>query len=275
MTPKISLNYTSHWPLATNNYSKRLVFTLKNYSSIIAFLGILTLIIFPLYEANSLEQDYLDIVSKSFHTTQGEFYELYIEAWEQIKKEEMDEKELLELSHNILRKFGLTSADCSIEGYEDFISIYCQEVLQDNTHFSLVLQSYRSEDLEAGTILGIQVNLSDLKNSRKYYNLVKQIFAENNPDAYIGVSIVGTFPGQLTEQEFQKQTHLAFSAVTARVQEGISSKELLSYSGYSPNCKDYLIVDGKKINLNVALRYHSIDDTTYIHIGAPLIFQEY
>ena len=159
MTPKISLNYTSHWPRATNNYSKRLVFTLKNYSSLIAFLGILTLIIFPLYEANSLEQDYLDIVSKSFHTTQGEFYELYIEAWEQIKKEEMDEKELLELSHNILRKFGLTSADCSIEGYEDFISIYCQEVLQDNTHFSLVLQSYRSEDLEAGTILGIQVNL--------------------------------------------------------------------------------------------------------------------
>ncbi|NLT94377.1 MAG: hypothetical protein GXW85_02410 [Clostridia bacterium] len=248
---------------------------MKSYSSVIAFLGILTLIFFPLYEYNSSHQDYLDIVTKSFHATQGDFYELYIEAWAQIKKEGISEKELLALSEEILNKWGLSLADCTIDRYADFISVYCSEVLDDNAYFQLSLQSLQWEGAESGTFMGIQVILDDLKNGRKYYQLVNQVFQEQNIRTDVGVTIVGTLAGQLTQEDLQAQADLAFNAVEARVKEGIFTHELLSLSGFTPYCHKYLDVEGKKINLNVALRYHSMDDTTYIHIGAPLIFQEY
>lgn len=248
---------------------------MKNYSSIIAFLGIFTLIIFPLYEANTMDQDYLDIVSKSFHATEGEFYELYIEAWAQIKQEGISEEELLNLFKDISKTLGLDLTNFIIDRSEDFIKIYCLEVREEKAFFHLSLESLQSEDLESGTFLGIQVRLVDLKDSQKYYDLVKQVFVKNNINSDIGVTIVGKLSGQLKEQECKKQIASAFSSVNAQVQEGIANEGLLSFSAYSPFCKKYLDVNGKKINLNIALRYHSIDENTYIHIGAPLIFQEY
>jgi len=252
-----------------------MVSDLKNYSSIIAFVGILTFIIIPLYQSNTASQDYLDIVSKSFQVTKAEFYELNIEAWAQIKKEGLSQKDLRLLYQKIADELLLNEENMTTEQYEDFIGINHRELLEGTTYLELALQSFQSEGLESGTFLGIQINSDDLDKSRQYYDTLKNIFCDFNVKNNVGVTLVGTLPGQLTEKELYRTPALAFSAINAQVQEGIDTQELLSFSGYTPDCRDYLNVDGKKININIALRYHAIDNRTYIHIGAPLIFQEY
>jgi len=248
---------------------------LKNYSSIIAFLGILILIIIPIYEVNNTSQDYLDIVTKSFQVTKGEFSELNIEAWAQINKKGLLADELHSIFQDIAETLSISPEPAYVENYNGFIRFYQEQLLENSVYLQISLQSIQSEGLESGTFLGMQINCNDLEKSRKYYSLINQIFSSNNAQNEIGVTIVGTFPGQLSQEEFYKKSALAFASVNGQIIEGIDTEELISYSGYTPDCNSYLDVAGQKINLNAALRYHTIDDKTYIHIGAPLIFQEY
>lgn len=251
------------------------MFFLKNYSSIIAFVGILTFIIIPLYQITTPSEDYLDIVSKSFQGTKAEFCELNIEAWAQINKKGLSSQELYFIYDDLAKILSLTEKNRAVEHYSDFIGISHQEQVKENVYLQLSLQAFQSEGLESGTFLGIQVNSDDLEESREYVNLLEYIFESLNCKTQIGVTFVGYFSGKLEEKELYQKSALAFSTVNAQVLEGIHTKELLSLTGYSPICKNYLDVNGKKINLNVALRYHTVDNKTYIHIGAPLIFQEY
>jgi hypothetical protein len=46
-------------------------------------------------------------------------------------------------------------------------------------------------------------------------------------------------------------------------------------SGYSPLVADSLHVNGKEMNVNMAVRYSLTDDRTYFLIGSPVITQEY
>lgn len=249
--------------------------TLKNYSSIIAFIGILTFIIVPLYQHDTSEKDYLDIVSKSFQVTKAEFYELNIEAWAQIKKKGISSGELQALYNELAGKLSLKTRKITLNEYEDFISLYCQEVLEGDVYLQLSLQSSLSEGLESGTYLGIQISSDDLEKGRSYYDLVKETFDALNIKTDIGITLTGTYPNKLREKELYQISDLVFTTLNAQVLEGITTEELISLSGYTSECNDYLVVEDKKINLNLASRYHEIDNTTYIHIGAPLIFQEY
>lgn len=229
----------------------------------------------PLYEINTPGQDYLDIVSKSFQATKAEFCELNIEAWAQINKRGLSLQELDLLYRDIAHKLLIEKRYPKLEEYEDFLSINNQGMIAENVYVELSLQSFQSDGLESGTFLGIQIIANDLENSRKYYDLVKEIFTALNTKTQVGITLVSTFPGQLPEDEMYEKTAIAFAAPKAQVVEGINTEKILSFSGYTPLCKEYLPVDDKKINLNVALRYHALDDKTYLHIGAPLIFQEY
>jgi len=247
---------------------------LKNHSSIIAFLGILTFIIIPIYQSNVASQDYLDIVTKSFHATKGDFSELNIEAWAQINKKGLLTDELQSIYQDIAKDLSLSTKP-AYEHYTDFISIYQGQIIEDNVYLQLSLQSFQSEGLESGTFLGMQISCNNLEKGRKYYDLATKIFDYLDAQTEIGVTIVGTFPGQLSKEELYRKSDLAFASVNAQVTEGIDTQQLVSFSGYTPICTSYLDVADQKINLNAALRYHAIDDKTYIHVGAPLIFEEY
>lgn len=254
------------------------VLQVRNYSSIIAFVGILILIIIPIYQdatTSTDNEDYLDIVNKSFQATQGEFYELNIEAWAQINKRGIEAEELKTLYLSLAKELSLGSTDMELEEYEDFLGIYGQGQVDGETYVQLILQSFYSEGIEAGTYLGIQISLNNLKEGRLWYDLVGDIFANLEIPTEVGVTLVGIISGELSKGESEKEAILALEACQAEIVEGISTPELLSLSGYTQDCKDYLEVKGKKININVALRYHLIDNQTYIHLGAPLIFQEY
>lgn len=248
---------------------------MKSYSSVFAFIGIMALVIIPVYHINSGEQDYLDIVTKSFQVTKADFNELNMEAWAQIKKKGLSLKELNAVYKVITTSLKINNNPIINDDYDDFISIYQKEQINDGTTIEISLQSFLSEGTEAGTFLGIQVNSNDFETSRKFYHILSQLVSQLNAKTDIGITFIGTYPGQLSEDEIYKKIAQGFAAVNARVVEGINTRNLISFSGYTPQCSQYLEVGGKRININMASRYHFLDNKTYIHVGAPLIYQEY
>ncbi|MEG2337780.1 MAG: YwmB family TATA-box binding protein [Clostridium sp.] len=49
----------------------------------------------------------------------------------------------------------------------------------------------------------------------------------------------------------------------------------ISFSGYSPLLEEGITVNNKKINIQVSSKYSSIDNSTYIWVGSPIISIEY
>ncbi|NMA01174.1 MAG: hypothetical protein GX923_01245 [Clostridia bacterium] len=240
---------------------------MKLRSSIVAFYGVLFLIVFPLFQ-NHVKMDYYEIVTKSFTATNAERSALIIKGWAKINLTTLNENQLENEFKSITKKLNMPFNPTK-ERYGDFIK-YQQVFDTDSALIEISLQSYPSE-----TYLETIITLdSNYQYSKKYYSRVQELLSPYSQKD-LGITLIGTFKGLLNEEEKQQIINTAFQSVNALLVEGINTDSLISYSGYTESCPDYLLVAGKKINIGIGLRYHILDNKTYLNIGAPLIFQEY
>ena len=240
---------------------------MKLRSSIVAFYGVLFLIVFPLFQ-NHVKMDYYEIVTKSFTATNAERSALIIKGWAKINLTTLNENQLENEFKSITKKLNMPFNPTK-ERYGDFIK-YQQVFDTDSALIEISLQSYPSE-----TYLETIITLdSNYQYSKKYYSRVQELLSPYSQKD-LGITLIGTFKGLLNEEEQQEIINTAFQSINAQLVEGINTESLISYSGYTENCPDYLLVAGKKINIGIGLRYHILDNKTYLNIGAPLIFQEY
>jgi hypothetical protein len=61
----------------------------------------------------------------------------------------------------------------------------------------------------------------------------------------------------------------------ATVQEKTVKDNLVSLTGNSPSLPGGLDYDGKKVNINVALRSNTQEQATYVYVASPVIYTEY
>jgi len=83
--------------------------------------------------------------------------------------------------------------------------------------------------------------------------------------------IIGTYDGKLEEKDVDKKSAMALRAINAKKVEGIENEEFRSISAFSANVKGYVASGPARVNVQLAARYSSYDDKTYIWIGTPLI----
>lgn len=89
------------------------------------------------------------------------------------------------------------------------------------------------------------------------------------------LGLTGYIEGRLEMDELNNLLKKVFQGVSAKKIEGIRDNNLISISAYSPAVKNYISVDGNKINLNVAIRYNSYENSTYIWLATPVIAKGY
>jgi hypothetical protein len=83
--------------------------------------------------------------------------------------------------------------------------------------------------------------------------------------------IIGTYKGKLEERDADKKSRIALQSINAKKVEGIENGELKSISAFSNSVGSYIMSDQSRVNVQLAMRYSSYDDKTYIWIGTPLI----
>lgn len=66
-----------------------------------------------------------------------------------------------------------------------------------------------------------------------------------------------------------------FSTVKAKEIEGVRSDLVTSVSGYSPLSKDYIVTNGNKMNLQVAVHDDAHHGKTRVLVGSPIVTIEY
>lgn len=101
------------------------------------------------------------------------------------------------------------------------------------------------------------------------------IFKSRGLDPRVNACITGTFAGNLDQEQLNEIGRKILRETGAKKVEGAGDGNYISVSAYTPYMERYIRVHGKKVNLNVALRYNSYEDKTYIWLATPVITTEY
>lgn len=116
------------------------------------------------------------------------------------------------------------------------------------------------------------ISNSGLEEIRKS---VISVFDKHKISPKVNSCITGSFKGKLNTGELNEISYRIFNGAEAKKVEGMRDANLISVSAYSPFIDNYITVNDKKVNLNLAVRYNSYEDKTYIWLATPLITTEY
>lgn len=104
---------------------------------------------------------------------------------------------------------------------------------------------------------------------------VNSILGKYGINTSVNSCLTGNYPGKLSNDRLNEICADIFKASGARKVEGINESNLISVSAYAPSIGQAVEVNGRKINLNLAIRYNSYENKTYIWLATPVIITEY
>ena len=87
--------------------------------------------------------------------------------------------------------------------------------------------------------------------------------------------ITGSLVGKYGNLQIDEICDKILKGAEAEKISATKDRNLISVCAYSHNLGSTLHVSGKKMNLNLAIRYNSLEDKTYIWLASPVITTEY
>lgn len=226
------------------------------------------------YPAMSLTEE--EALITSFENTGADVLESTVSCWAKLNDKFLDIKQIEAEMESVL---GAIAPDKSkvvknIEKGDQLnkIVLYCSK---ENRYYSIAIESVKYEN-NGETYIVIDVSMDnsyrDLKTERR--NLANAMQLEESSMNFSSC-IIGTYEGKLSSLEADKKSRIALQSINANKVEGIENEELKSISAFSNSVGGYIMSDQARVNVQLAMRYSSYDDKTYIWIGTPLIPADY
>jgi hypothetical protein len=132
------------------------------------------------------------------------------------------------------------------------------------------------ELLQGQRVTHLMISLGTEAGKAGYYKeKIRQVLVAQNADEYVALTYTGKINRVLSQEELSARAEEAMAGAGATVLEKTVKDNLVSFTGYSPSLPDGLNYDGKKVNLNVALRSNAQEQVTYVYVASPVIYTEY
>lgn len=222
------------------------------------------------YPARILTEE--EAIITSFESTGADVLESMISCWAKLNDKFLDVRQLEAEMDAVVKAIDLGNATVSkdVEAGDQLNKVVLHAV-SGNKSYSIAVESVK-HDTGGESYIIVDVSMD---GSYKDLKTVKESIAKALPvdEAEINFSscIIGTYKGELKEEEAEKKAGIALRAINAKKVEGIENEELKSISAFSSRVGGYVMSEQSRVNVQLAIRYSSYDDRTYIWIGTPLI----
>lgn len=126
------------------------------------------------------------------------------------------------------------------------------------------------------TYLVVQITgLKDRQQLESVRRAAGEAFRQLGVEGNTSIGLVCWREGKMEAAAMSRCAGEVLAAAGAREVERLDQSELVSITAFSPSIAEGLDLDGRRVNLQVAARYHPIDRRTYFHLGIPLIMTDY
>lgn len=147
-------------------------------------------------------------------------------------------------------------------------------IKNDRTIVNLKLSKDKKSPTEKHISISIindekSLNLQEIKED------LESVFKKYGIKTKINICITGFFEGKLEKDQVELVCRNMLLEANAKKIEGLEAKNMISISAYSPEIRNSIQTANKKVNLNLAVRYNSYEDRTYIWIASPIIERSY
>ena len=104
---------------------------------------------------------------------------------------------------------------------------------------------------------------------------VENVFKKHGLKVVTNSSITGTYEGNVEDTQLEKICRNILDESDAKKVDSLRRENVISVSAFSPMIKDKLNINGKNVNLSIAIRYNKQEDKTYLWVATPIVNTEY
>jgi hypothetical protein len=184
--------------------------------------------------------------------------------------ESMDMQGAESLCWDLSRRLGVKKAVMESNHSPENVQTWVTGKYKGGQDITIMIQSSQGETGKESNIIVDLMGNEKLTSIQGIGNELKDVL-ETHGDMELSSWISGTFTGKITKEEQINIANSMMAFVEAKEIEGIREDNIISIVGYSKMIPQWIQYGGKKANFNIALRYNSYEDKTYLWIGNPLI----
>lgn len=179
-----------------------------------------------------------------------------------------------EICNDISEKLKMKDTIITKENSDDLCEIRLNGTIDTGLKGTIILQSSKIQGFKESSIV---IDIIETKEQYELQELCDKIreILKSYGKVNLNINLVAYYDGVIDNRNTKKTIDKAFEKIGAKEVEGIENDDLISITGYTPKLEDSISYCGKKANINMATRYSSYEDKTYILIGTPLIVVEY
>ena len=226
------------------------------------------------YPVVSLSEE--EALITSFESSGAEVMESTISCWTKLSDSFISQQQLEAEMDRIVSRMKLdnTSVVKNMENDDRLNKLVLYGTKGDKA-YNVALESIKQETGEETYIVfDVFIDKGYKALAAERQNIIEALQVD---EALINFSscIVGTYKGELSKRDADRKSQLALQSINAKQVEGIENDEMKSISAFSNNVGGFITSEQSRVNVQLAIRYSSYDDKTYIWIGTPLISMGY
>lgn len=246
------------------------------------FIGIIVLIgMFSLFniqkQAFIESKDGLELVKESFFATGAKYEYSNINAWSKTNDNFVTFDRLNDYVEKAIKSMWIDKKYIKTSRIENdnFRQIDVEYEDKNSRQVSIVAQTIKNGLKSETYVLIDEYLLNGYDDVLKERKLINGLYQSLKLKPRVTTCFVGTFGGMLNKDKNSSIVNLVLNKLNAKKVEGMEDENILSVSAHSDKIKEYIEIGSEKINLNVATRYSSFDNKTYIWVATPIIAIEY
>ncbi|WP_067624837.1 YwmB family TATA-box binding protein [Alicyclobacillus acidiphilus] len=206
-----------------------------------------------------------------------------IHDWTTLNQQFLTVQDLAKVGGKLVQEFGLVNANITSRQVKNESFWQVDGSWPNGTNVQLVLTSLPGSgsvddiDSSAQTVLTITALGSNLTKDvfASQYDQVERMVAAVEGTPQMSAYLTGFIPTEVSESTANKLAAQALAAVDATTVEALRTSLETSVSGYSENAPTYILTNGRRMNVQVAVHQDSYRHGTDVYIGTPIITTTY
>ncbi|KEO83324.1 YwmB family TATA-box binding protein [Tumebacillus flagellatus] len=218
-----------------------------------------------------------EFLTRAFAATKADVEGYTVHNWSLVDKQFHTPDQLKTLGQKLNKTFAMQNAKESQDSAGDQNAYTLRGTTAAGGAAQIVLTSMKFQDKAPQTVLVLRVerDADDLGGFKEAIQAVRETVSDANAIPQISTCIKGLRADKMSDDSSNSLIQTVFQSVKAKEIEGVRSELVTSLSGYSPLGKDYIVTNGNKMNLQVAVHYDAHLDKTRVLVGSPIVTIEY
>lgn len=245
---------------------------MKILKPLIIFFVLVFIGFFISYADNKYNNEY-DKLINAFNSTQASFKFYNIKANSKINRK-INKDEMIDICIEIINNLGLEESDIKWERVwnNKEKQIYAQVNNQDKV---ISISCVKKSDKEAYIMVDILEN-KVYKSIVDIYTILEDTISKYTNDIEMNTCISGEYLGKLKVDNYNDILKKILYNMNAKEIDRVEEENFVSITAFSKILKEHnLEYFGRKINLNIGMRYSEDDDKTIIYVATPIIKLDY